>query len=294
MGRQVAGADQVLLPVLADLPGYVIWRAHAKVTAALESVLPENVDIHGYAALVALGDGVPRSQQALARTVSVSRTTIMRVAADLAERGLVQRVRNPGDRRSYLLTRTAHGALAARTWERHVDELEEAVTSGLTARQRGDLHTLLRKVGGPELAADTPQALRDSIGFLTTRLHLPMRTDFSAALAPLGLEPPDVGLLCALESTGPVSQSELARVFAVSGAHMVQLVDRLEARGVLARRRLETDRRAQVLDVLPGADDLRAQARQLADTVVSERLHALTPAQRERLLSLLRRVITTG
>ena len=67
MGRQVAGAEQVLLPALADLSGHVIWRAHARVTAAIEDVLPDNVDIHGYAALVALGDGTPRSQQALAR-----------------------------------------------------------------------------------------------------------------------------------------------------------------------------------------------------------------------------------
>ena len=39
MGRQVAGAEQVLLPALADLSGHVIWRAHARVTAAIEDVI---------------------------------------------------------------------------------------------------------------------------------------------------------------------------------------------------------------------------------------------------------------
>ena len=292
MGQQVAGAEQVLLPELADLPGHVIWRAHAKVAGAIESVLPENVDIHAYAALVALGDGVARSQQDLARTVSVSRTTIMRVAADLAERGLVQRVRNPGDRRSYLLTRTAHGALAARTWRRHVDDLESAIIAGLTPRQRDDLHALLLKVVGPELAADTPEALRHSIGFLVTRLHMPMRSDFAAVLAPLGLEPPHVGLLTALRAKGPVSQSELARVFAVSGAHMVGLVDELESRGLVERRRLPADRRAQVLHLRPGAEKRLGEALPLAGAVVAGRLTALSPAQAERLLGLLRRLIT--
>jgi DNA-binding MarR family transcriptional regulator len=256
-------------------------------------VLPPNVDIHAYAALVALGDGVPRSQQALARTVSVSRTTIMRVAADLAERGLVERVRNPADRRSYLLTRTSEGEVAAQDWRRHVAALEKAVTTRLTARQRDDLRTLLRRVVEPELASDTPQELRSSIAFLIARLHTRMRVDFIAVLGPLGIDPPHVGILAALAATGPISQSELARAFAVSGAHMVQLVDELEERGLVARRRLDTDRRTQVLDLLPRAEECLAQSRILADEVVDSRLAPLTPTQARRLLDLLRRVIET-
>ncbi|HET9841028.1 MAG TPA: MarR family transcriptional regulator [Nocardioides sp.] len=294
VGRQVPGAEQVLLPALAALAGHVVWRANARVVAALESVLPENVDIQAYAALVALGDGVPRSQQALARSVSVSRTTVMRVAVDLSDRGLVTRVRNPEDRRSYLLTRTAEGAAAARTWRRHFDALERAIIAGLTPRQRDDLRALLLKVVEPGLAPDTPEALRNGIGFLITRLHHSMRVDFTVALEPLGIEPPHAGLLTALRATGPISQSELARVFAVSGAHMVQLVDDLEARGLVERRRLETDRRAQLLHLLPGAEDRLEQALPLAHAVVAERLAALTQAQSERLLDLLRRLITTS
>jgi DNA-binding MarR family transcriptional regulator len=294
MGRQQPGAEQVLLPALAELSGHVVWRAHAKVTAAVESVLPPNVDIHAYAVLVALGDGVPRSQQSLARMVGVSRTTLMRVAADLVARGLVQRVRNPEDRRSYLLTRTAQGAQAARTWRRHVDELEAAVIAGLSPHQRDDLHALLLQVVEPELAQETPDALRAGIAFLVARLHTSMRVRFAEALAPLQIDPPHVGLLTALEATGPVSQSELARVFGVSGAHMVGLVDELEARGLVERRRLASDRRAQVLHLLPGARERLAEALPLADEVVASRLAALTPAQAARLLELLRLLVTTS
>jgi DNA-binding MarR family transcriptional regulator len=294
LGRVLPGAKQILLPALADLAGHVVWRAHARVASAVESVLPENVDIHGYAALVALGDGVPRSQQALARTVSVSRTTVMRVAADLADRGLVERVRNPDDRRSYLLTRTPAGETAARNWRFHVDELEEAIIAGLTPRQRHDLHALLLKAVEPSLAPDTPEALRSGIGFLVVRLHSSMRSEFTDALRPIGIEPPHVGILTALRATGPISQSELARLFAVSGAHMVQLVDELEERGLVERRRLETDRRAQVLHLLPGAEERLAQALPLADAVVAHRLAALTAGQSVRLLGLLRRLITTS
>lgn len=282
-----------MLPALAELEGHVVWRAHARVTSAVEAVLPPNVDIHAYAALVALADGVPRSQQALAQTVCVSRTTIMRVAADLAERGLVERVRNPTDRRSYLLTRTSEGELAAQSWHRHVAALEKAVTAGLTTRQRDDLRFLLRRVVEAELPPDTPEELRSSIAFLIARLHMRMRADFIGVLGPLGIDPAHAGILTALVATGPISQSELARLFAVSGAHMVQLVDDLEGRGLVARRRLDTDRRTQVLDLLPGAEECLARAKVLADGVTEACLAPLTPAQTDRLLDLLRRVIAT-
>lgn len=283
---------RVLLPGLAELPGHLIWRARARVDAALEDVLPETVDIHGYAVLLALAGGVTRSQQALARTVSVSGTTMMRVAADLANRGLVQRVRNPDDRRSYALTRTPEGAAALPTWRRYVEDLDKSVTSGFTARDREELRTLLMQVAASELAPDTPDPLRESIAFLVTRVHFRMHRDFRAALEPLGIEPAHFGVLVALGSTGPVSQSELSRTFGVSGAHMVQLVDDLERRGLVARRRLETDRRAQVVGLLPPGRKAVRRTAPIADRISDEQLTSLTAAQVRRLVTLLQRLVT--
>lgn len=282
----------VLLPALAGLPGHLVWRARARVVAALEDVLPDNVDIHGYAALLALAGGVTRSQQALARTVSVSGTTMMRVAADLADRGLVQRVRNPDDRRSYALTRTPEGAAAARTWRRYAEDLEESVTAGFTVRDREDLRTLLLRVAESDLSPDTPEPLRESIAFLVTRVQFRMHRDFQTALEPVGIEPAHFGALVALAATGPVSQSELARALGVSGGHMVQLVDDLEQRGLLARRRLETDRRAQVVDLLPRGREAVRRTTPLADRITDERLAQLSAAQVRRLVTLLQRLVT--
>ena len=272
-----AGAEaRTLLPALAELPGYLVWRARSRVVVALEAVLPDTVDIHAYAVLLALASGGPRSQRALAQMVSVSSTTMMRVAADLASRGLVDRVRNPDDRRSYALTRTPEGTVAARTWRRYAEELEASITSGFTAGEREDLRGLLLRVVEPELAPDTPEPLRASIAFLITRLHFRMHRDFQAALEPLGIEPAHVGILTALEETGPISQSELARLFAVSGAHMVQLIDELEQRRLLTRRRLETDRRSHVIEVLPSAGARLAEAAAIAEDIVATRFSPLS------------------
>ena len=292
MGIDASPRGRTLLPALSDLPGHLVWRARARVVAALEDVLPEAVDMHAYAVLLALAGGATRSQRALADTVSVSGTTMVRVASGLADQGLVERVRNPDDRRSYALTRTAEGAAAARAWRRYAEDVEDSITAGFTLRDREDLRSLLLHVVEPDLAPDTPEPLRESIAFLVTRLQFRMHRDFQVALAPLGIEPPHFGILTALEETGPISQSALARHFAVSGAHMVQLIDDLEDRRLVARRQLEGDRRSHVIEVLPAAVRTLEAATPIAERTVAERFAPLGATGSRRLVELLRRVVT--
>jgi DNA-binding MarR family transcriptional regulator len=281
-----------LLPELAAQPGHLLWRAAARVTASLAEVLPANVDIHAYAALLALPGGVTRSQQALADTVSVSGTTMVRVAADLSAAGLVERVRNPADRRSYALTRTPEGAAAARRWRRHAEDLEDWVTSGFTLAEREELRRLLFEVAERDLAPDVPEPLRESIAFLISRIHGRMHRDFATSLAPLRIEPRHFGTLTALTATGPISQAELARHVGLSGASMVQIIDDLEKRGLVERRRLASDRRTQVLHLQPGVPEVLAEAARLAAEMTEPLLGVLSATRRKRLLVLLQRVVT--
>jgi len=283
-----------LPPELAVLPGHLIWRAAARVTSSLSESLPPGMDIHAYAALLALGAGQARSQQWLADAVSVSRTTMAKVAAGLVEQGLVERVRNDADRRSYLLTRTPEGAVAARRWRRHAEDLEEAITSGFTASDREALRRLLHAVASPWLSPATPDALLESIGFLVTRIHQRMYADMSAVLADLHVEPRHMGSLVALRSAGPVAQATLARRLGVSGASVVELVDHLERHGLVERRRLETDRRTQVLHLLPRADEVVPDAMARGARVTDELLSVLTATDRRQLVRLLQRFVTGG
>ena len=56
----------------------------------------------------------------------VSGTTMTSVAETLQADGLVERIRNPADRRSYALTRTPAGRAAVRRWALDVRRLEDA------------------------------------------------------------------------------------------------------------------------------------------------------------------------
>ncbi len=284
--------SRVLLPELAVLPGHLFWRAQARVSGALAEVLPAGVDIHAYAALLALSGGVTRSQQALAETISISRTTMVRVAADLSDQGLVKRVRNPSDRRSYALTRTPEGAAAARRWRRHAEDVEDSVTAGFTLEEREELRALLLRVAEVDLSPDAPEPLRESIGFLVTRIHARMHREFAVVLEPLRIEPRDFGTLTALQATGPISQAVLARHMGVSGASMVQIVDDLESRGLVERRRLATDRRTQVLHLLPDVPEVLAEASRLAREHVRSLLGDLSTSSGQRLVVLMQRLVT--
>lgn len=290
MGDVVDGGED-LLPALAVLPGHLFWRAHARVAAAVADVLPPGVDIHAYAALLALSGGATRSQQSLAQTISVSRTTMVKVAADLSAQGLVERVRNPDDRRSYALTRTPDGAAAARAWKHHADDLEDAITATFARADREALHGLLVRVAETDLAPDAPAPLRESVAFLVTRIHARMHREFVAALAPLDLMPAHYGALTALQALGPVSQVRLAGSLGVSGAHVVQIVDDLENRGLLERRRQTSDRRNQHLHLREGVDEVLAQATELGEAVAEQRLRALSVRERKRLIALLQRFV---
>jgi DNA-binding MarR family transcriptional regulator len=292
VGLPDATDSRELVPGLGDAPGHLLWRASARVSVQLDRLLPPGVDIHAYAALLALAGGATRTQQSLADTVAVSRTTMVKVAAQLADQGLVVRVRNPDDRRSYALTRTAEGAAAARRWRRHAEDLEDSLTKGFSLEERDQLRRLLLRILDGELAPDTPEPLLESLGFLITRAHARMHRSFSASLEPLGIAPAQFGLLTTLIALGPVPQAEIGRRLGISGASIVQLVDELEARGLVERRRLETDRRTQVVHLLPEARSVQERAYQLATANLEERLGSLNARQTKELVALLQRFVT--
>jgi DNA-binding MarR family transcriptional regulator len=132
-------ATRAAQAALHDLPGHLLWRARARVASTVAALLPGTTDLNAYAALLALADEEPQSQQGLARLCGVSGTTMTAVAETLQAEGLVERIRNPADRRSYALTRTPEGAEAARRWRRHAEDLEESLTPYFSLAEREEL-----------------------------------------------------------------------------------------------------------------------------------------------------------
>lgn len=287
--------DTARQAAMADLyvqPGHLLWRATARVTQEVERLLPGNVDLHAYAALVALADHEPQSQRSLASSTGVSGTTLTSVAHTLKADGLVERVRNPEDRRSYSLTRTSVGRSAVRGWEPHVRHLEQQLTAALTEAEAQRLRELLLCVAGDDLDRRTPSALLGSTGFLVAKAHQRVHREFAVTLQPLGVEPRHLGTLRGLRVVGPATQGDLAVLLDVSPATVVQLVDHLERRGLVSRERDPADRRAYRLHLGDAAGQVTDQATDWSEALFDARLADPTGRDRLELARLLRLLLT--
>jgi DNA-binding MarR family transcriptional regulator len=94
--------------------------------------------------LVRLAQNDGRSQQAIAELLGVNPTRMVFLTDELEKLGLVERRRNPADRRSHALYLTEAGtAMLARV--REVTRAHEAaVTAGLSRAERDQLNALLQ------------------------------------------------------------------------------------------------------------------------------------------------------
>ncbi len=81
------------------------------------------------------------------------------------------------------------------------------------------------------------------VALLLSQLGAHVAAEFARRLAPLDLTPAHVGTLRVLAGQPGLSQQELARAIGAVPSRVVKLLDELEERGLVERRRSETDRR---------------------------------------------------
>jgi DNA-binding MarR family transcriptional regulator len=126
--------------------------------------------------------------------------------------------------------------------------------------------------------------------FLLAQLgaHAAMR--YAEKVAELDLDPAQTGVLHLIAGNPGRSQQALADRLGVAPSRVVALVDGLESRGVLERRRSATDRRTYELHLTSQGDALVRRLREVAVAHESDVTAALDPDDRRRLVELLRRV----
>jgi DNA-binding MarR family transcriptional regulator len=149
--------------------------------------------------------------------------------------------------------------------------------------------TDLKVQPGPAQAAP-PQCLSRRIGFLLARGHIDCVAMAGAVLEP-GLSGKHFGCMATIANEGPLSQQKLGDRLRVDRTTIVALVDELEARGLVARRRNPEDRRAYALEATgEGRRWVKRTSAALA-RAESALLEGLEPAEREELVRLLQKLI---
>jgi DNA-binding MarR family transcriptional regulator len=130
----------------------------------------------------------------------------------------------------------------------------------------------------------------DDFGFLLVQLGFHIARTFKERLAPLGLEPRHFGMLTRLAANEGKSQQAIGELIGLNPTRMVFLVDELEQRGLVERRRNPADRRSYALYLTgPGRAKLR-EAQQAGSGPDHQLGASLTGAQRKQLTALLRRL----
>jgi DNA-binding MarR family transcriptional regulator len=129
--------------------------------------------------------------------------------------------------------------------------------------------------------------LADRVAFLVSQLGSHAAARFAERLRPLGLHPRHFGLLNQLAAADGQTQQRLATAMAIHRNVMVRLVDDLEDRGLVQRRRHPSDRRAHAVHLTAAARDLLLQAQRAVDEQEAELLAGLDEAERRQLVSLL-------
>ena len=132
----------------------------------------------------------------------------------------------------------------------------------------------------------------EDFAFLLVQLGAHLAREFAERLAPLGLEPRHAGMLIQLAANEGLSQQALGELIGLNPTRMVFLVDELEQRGLVERRRNTADRRSYALYLTPRGHEVLRQVQASGRRHQDEVGASLTRAERIQLTSVLRRLAT--
>ena len=120
-----------------------LWRAsHTRSAEALGGV---GLTTALFALLNVLGAREGAIQQQLSADMAIDPSAMVKLIDELESAGLAERRRRPGDRRAWEVVITPKGRRALERARRVVARVEDEVLGGLTASDRRQLLTLLRR-----------------------------------------------------------------------------------------------------------------------------------------------------
>ena len=133
-------------PSLAGRPGALLTiAARTGQELARRRLTPLGLTVQMCGVMNLLAEG-PISQQGLGEQLGIDRTTVVELIDDLEKQGVVERLRNPADRRSYALHLTTRGRSVQKRAARAFDAAAEEVFSPLQAAEQKALAGMLKRI----------------------------------------------------------------------------------------------------------------------------------------------------
>jgi DNA-binding MarR family transcriptional regulator len=133
--------------------------------------------------------------------------------------------------------------------------------------------------------------LHGIVGYQLAQAGVVTDAVFEAAVQlPEGLRRLEFSVLCLVQANADVSARQLAKALNVTPPHIAISLDRLETRGLVARRRSAADARVQHLRLTRVGQTLVQAAVARVQAAEAAALATLSPAERAMLLELLHKL----
>jgi MarR family transcriptional regulator, lower aerobic nicotinate degradation pathway regulator len=139
---------------------------------------------------------------------------------------------------------------------------------------------------------ELPPSMRDRVPFLLYRAAEASHALANQMLAEADLTARQAGILTMVTESGPMTQKALGDALRIDRTTMVALIDDLEDKGYVTRQRHPRDRRAFLVHPTAAGRAAKTAAIRILDEQQRRFLAPLTPAERQQLGALLKRLHT--
>jgi DNA-binding MarR family transcriptional regulator len=142
----------------------------------------------------------------------------------------------------------------------------------------------------PAVPQGYPDELVSSTLFLLKRLGMEAKEDSFRAYDEVGLHPYHYAILALLDEGDQETQGQVAQALGYDKAQLVGLLDELEEKGLVERRRDTADRRRHLVQMTPAGGKTLERLRRLSADLEQAFLSPLGDKEREQLHALLLKV----